>query len=55
MVIKMQEKNFDEMTYELIENVFGDYRKIIGKASRNMKNTVKIYTSKTGKKFQFIF
>ena len=29
----MCETNYDETTYSLIENVFGDYREIVGKAS----------------------
>lgn len=37
----MCETNYDETTYSLIENIFGDYREIVGKASDEIQKIAK--------------
>ena len=37
----MCEINYDETAYTLIENVFGDYREIVGKASDEIQKIAK--------------
>ena len=39
----MQEKNYDKMCYTLIENVFGDYREIVGKAADEIQHIARIH------------
>lgn len=56
----MCETNYDETAYSLIENVFGDYREIIGNASdeiqkiaRKHKIPAKIYKTKNNEVISF--
>lgn len=39
----MYEKNDEKISHTLIENVFGDYRKIVGKASDEVHNVARIH------------
>lgn len=39
----MYEKTDDEISFTLIENIFGDYRKIVGKASDEVKDIARIH------------
>ena len=39
----MYEKNDEKISHTLIENVFGDYRKIVGKASDEVQNVARIH------------
>ena len=39
----MYEKNDDKTSYSLIENMFGDYRKIVGRAPSEVQNIARVH------------
>lgn len=39
----MEEINYEEISYSMIEEIFGDYREIIGKASEEIQNIARIH------------